>query len=95
MLVSLPRAIPDLLAQRRRIAFGHRWLLEETGYSPSSRSSVAVGRAVLLEVVADPAVAPGMAALGAIEATARLLARFDRLRGASYGRWPKIAADLD
>jgi hypothetical protein len=76
------------MSQRRRIAFGHLWLKQRTGYTVSTGAGVRVLPVWLAEVAPHPGRwIPGIA-LVATEVVARWQARRDLARGSKdYAVW--------
>ena len=78
-----PATLREWLSQRRRIAFGHRWLRRREGYAVATTGTARVAPIWLRTVALSPREwAPGLA-LVAFELLARLLARLDEMRRSS------------
>jgi cellulose synthase/poly-beta-1,6-N-acetylglucosamine synthase-like glycosyltransferase len=86
-----PSTLREWMSQRRRIAFGHLWLRQRTGYSVSTGAGARVLPVWLAAVAPRPdRWIPGIA-LVVTEVLARALARRDLRRGSkNYAVW-KIA----
>ncbi len=83
-----PATLREWMSQRRRIAFGHRWLKQRTGYSVSTGGGAGVLPVWLAAVAPHPSRwIPGLALL-ATEVLARLQARRDLRHGSKdYAVW--------
>lgn len=75
-----PATLREWLSQRRRIAYGHRWLERRSGYRVSTGRFGRVGSIGLRTVGRSPGRFPAGVAIAGLELLARLLARLDGLR---------------
>jgi hypothetical protein len=84
-----PATYREWMRQRRRNAFGHRWLRERHGYEVSTASARPVVSLWIREVAPFPSRWLPGAALVCIEVLARLLSDWDRFRGyRGHAVWP-------
>lgn len=84
-----PSTYREWMWQRRRNAFGHRWLKERRGYVVSTGPAASALSLWLREIAPVPSRWLPGAALVAAEAAARLLASWDRARGyRGHSVWP-------
>lgn len=83
-----PRGIREFLRQRRRIAAGHYWLRETTGYSVSTLDTRRVLRLALkYPTFTDPRSDAAFLAAAGLEALARGFGLLDVKRGFSHAIW--------
>lgn len=75
-----PSTPGEWLAQRRRIAYGHRWLARREGYHVSTANGSSIARALGREIAAHPGQAGAALTIVGLEILARLLARTDEFR---------------
>jgi poly-beta-1,6-N-acetyl-D-glucosamine synthase len=95
-----PGTMRDFVKQRRQIHTGHLWLLHREGYTVPSLHIVLLAREFLGEVLGGasrrtPRSAFGTAAAVGMELWARLLARWDYLRGREEHVWDMVASTKD
>lgn len=86
-----PDSVREFLRQRRRIAAGHYWLRETTGYAVSTLDLVFLAKlAMRFPKLTDPAHDLPYAAAAAMELVGRAFGYFDLRRSFSHAIW-KIA----
>ena len=85
-------SLQEWLAQRRRIAAGHRWLEKKYGYSVSTAPAGLAARLMARAVLPRPGLwLPALALVG-VEAAGRLLGRLDEARGKDHAVWKIVAS---
>ena len=83
-----PTRVSEYLKQRRRIAAGHYWLKDTSGYAVSSMDTRRVGRLALRRLsFSDPMADAACVAAVAVEAVARGLGYLDFKRNFSHAVW--------
>ena len=86
-----PENMREYIEQRRRIAAGHYWLREKTGYSVSSLDTKRVAKLAMRHLsLSDPREDAACVAAVALEAVARGLGYLDYKRNYSHAVW-KVA----
>lgn len=87
-----PSTIRDFLRQRRRIHAGHLRVRENQGYEASTMSPWRISRVLLGSgSFTTPRLAYWTLGTVGLEATARLLGRYDRIRRRSHHVWEAVA----
>jgi glycosyltransferase involved in cell wall biosynthesis len=83
-----PTRVSEYLKQRRRIAAGHFWLKDTSGYAVSSMDTRRVGRLAMRRLsFSDPMADVACVAAVAVEAVARGLGYLDFKRNYSHAVW--------
>jgi hypothetical protein len=83
-----PSNLRDFVKQRRRIAAGHYWLRETTGYEVSTLNvGRVVRRALKYPTFTNPVTDFAYVAAAGLEGVSRLLGYFDLKRGHSHAIW--------
>jgi cellulose synthase/poly-beta-1,6-N-acetylglucosamine synthase-like glycosyltransferase len=85
-------SLREWLAQRRRIAAGHRWLEKKYGYRVSTAPAGLAARLMARAVLPHPGLwLPALALVG-VEAAGRVLGRLDQARGRDHAVWKIVAS---
>jgi len=96
-VVGVPSSIPDYIAHRRRVTFGHLQIREKTGRFATSMEGIALDypRILLRASIQEAALRPRSIWLTLVtlelEVFTRLFAWFDRKLGGEYEKWRMIA----
>jgi cellulose synthase/poly-beta-1,6-N-acetylglucosamine synthase-like glycosyltransferase len=96
-VVRVPSSIPDYIAQRRRVTFGHLQIKEKMGRFATSMEGIALEypRILLRASIEEAALRPRSIWLALVslelEAFTRLFALFDMRLGRQHAKWRRIA----
>jgi biofilm PGA synthesis N-glycosyltransferase PgaC len=95
-VVKVPSSIPDYIAQRRRVTFGHLQIREKRGRFATSMEGIALDypsillRALVQEAAARPRSIWVALVILELEVFIRLSVWFDVRLGREYARWKRI-----
>jgi cellulose synthase/poly-beta-1,6-N-acetylglucosamine synthase-like glycosyltransferase len=95
-VTKVPSSIPDYLAQRRRVIFGHRLIKARTGRYATSMEGIALNhtwalvRATIREAASHPTSIIRALLILELEAIAGLLAWLDRKNGKQHVLWKRV-----
>lgn len=87
-----PDTLAEWFSQRKRIAFGHAWLKNSSGYAVSTDSSGTVASLLFAYILRHPGEIMTAAILVAIEIAAKVAARLDYGGGTKYRIWDIAAS---
>ena len=94
-LLKVPSSIPDYIAQRRRVTFGHLQIKNQTGRFPNIEGialdhTLILVRAMIREAASHPGSVVRAMFLMELEVAVRLLAWLDLRRGRQHAIWNRI-----
>lgn len=87
-----PDTLAEWFSQRKRIAFGHAWLKNSSGYAVSTDSSGTVASLLLSYLLRHPGEIFTAFTLVAFEVAAKVAARIDCRKGSKYRIWDIAAS---
>jgi biofilm PGA synthesis N-glycosyltransferase PgaC len=95
-VLKVPSSIPDYIAQRRRVTYGHLLIKAQMGRFANIEGialdhTLILGRAMIREAASHPASVVHVAFLLELEVVVRLLAWLDLRRGRQHAAWSRIA----